>query len=263
MSAARRKGKWVGGTPVLGYNVDPAGGRLVVNEEEAHQVRAIFALFEEHGSLRRTLAEVQRRDWRLKSWTRKNGEFRPGGPFTLHALRRLLANPLYTGAVRHKGQLYPGEHEAIVEAKVWGQAQQRMTRRAVSERGTSRNKHLALLGGLLYCECCAARMVYSYASKNGRQYPYYVCLNAQRNGWAECPSKSLPARVIEESVLARVREAGRGIGDPGEWEQKDRTLQVETIQGIVERVGYDGNAGRVSIRFSPPAGVAAVPEVHA
>ena len=35
MSAARRKGKWVGGCPVLGYDVDPAGGRLLVNEEEA------------------------------------------------------------------------------------------------------------------------------------------------------------------------------------------------------------------------------------
>jgi hypothetical protein len=33
MSAARRKGKWVGGCPVLGYDVDPGGGRLVVNEE--------------------------------------------------------------------------------------------------------------------------------------------------------------------------------------------------------------------------------------
>ena len=33
MSAARRKGKWVGGCPVLGYDVDPAGGRLVVNED--------------------------------------------------------------------------------------------------------------------------------------------------------------------------------------------------------------------------------------
>ena len=28
MSAARRKGKWVGGTPVLGYDVGPGGGRL-------------------------------------------------------------------------------------------------------------------------------------------------------------------------------------------------------------------------------------------
>ena len=39
MSAARRKGKWVGGCPVLGYDVDPAGGRLVVNEEEAERWR--------------------------------------------------------------------------------------------------------------------------------------------------------------------------------------------------------------------------------
>ena len=45
MSAARRKGKWVGGTPVLGYDVDPAGGRLVVNEKEAQRVREIFQLF--------------------------------------------------------------------------------------------------------------------------------------------------------------------------------------------------------------------------
>ena len=50
MSAARKKGKWVGGCPVLGYDVDAGGGRLVVNEEEAERVRAIFALFEETGS---------------------------------------------------------------------------------------------------------------------------------------------------------------------------------------------------------------------
>lgn len=39
MSAARRKGKWVGGYSMLGYDIDPAGGRLLVNEEEAKQVR--------------------------------------------------------------------------------------------------------------------------------------------------------------------------------------------------------------------------------
>jgi site-specific DNA recombinase len=101
MSAARRKGKWVGGYPVLGYDVDPAGGRLVVNEEEAERVRAIFALFEEKRSPLKTLAEIEKRGWRLKSWTRKNGQFRPGGPFAKNSLLRLLTNILYTGAVRH------------------------------------------------------------------------------------------------------------------------------------------------------------------
>ena len=33
MAAARRRGKWVGGNPVLGYDVVPQGGSLVVNEE--------------------------------------------------------------------------------------------------------------------------------------------------------------------------------------------------------------------------------------
>src|SRR5437763_12728042 len=45
LSAARRKGKWMGGVPVLGYDIAPAGGRLVVNPVEAEQVREIFSLF--------------------------------------------------------------------------------------------------------------------------------------------------------------------------------------------------------------------------
>ena len=39
MSAARRKGKWVGGNPVIGYDVAPQGGSLLVNQEEAQRVR--------------------------------------------------------------------------------------------------------------------------------------------------------------------------------------------------------------------------------
>ena len=38
LSAARRKGKWIGGIPVLGYDVAPEGGRLVINAAEAEQV---------------------------------------------------------------------------------------------------------------------------------------------------------------------------------------------------------------------------------
>ena len=263
MSAARRKGKWVGGCPVLGYDVDPGGGRLVVNEEEAERVRAIFALFEEHGSALKTLAEIERRGWRLKSWTRKTGQFRAGGPFALNSLRRLLTNILYTGAIRHKGQPYPGEHAAILAPGTWERVQNLITQGPAGPRGRLRNKHLALLNGLLYCDSCGTRMVYSYSGKKDRKYPYYVCLNAQRKGWAVCPGKSLPAGPIEESVLGRIREAQRGILDPSEWEQMDRTRQVEAIQAIVERIGYDGTARQISIRFHPPAITAAGQEARA
>jgi site-specific DNA recombinase len=249
MSAARRKGKWVGGCPVLGYDVDLAGGRLIINEEEAERVRAIFTLFEENRSVLLTLAEIERRGWRLKSWTRKTGQFRSGRPFAINSLRRLLTNILYTGSIRHKGQPYPGEHVAILAAGMWDRVQNLITYPPAGTHGRSRNKHLALLGGLLYCESCAARMVYSHSRKNDRKYPYYLCLNAQRKGWAACPGKSLPARAIEESVLDRLRKAQPALFAAADWEQMDRTRPVEVIRGSVERVGYDGAARQISIRF--------------
>jgi site-specific DNA recombinase len=252
MSAARRKGKWVGGCPVLGYDVDPSGGRLIVNDQEAERVRTIFALFEEHGSLRLTAEEIERRGWRLKSWTRKTGEFRAGGRFTLNSLRRLLSNILYTGAIRHKGQGYPGQHAAILSPGVWERAQERLTRDATFPQGRSRNKHMALLNGLLHCEACAAPMVYSYAMKKDRKYPYYICRHAQLHGWAACPSKSLSASAIEESVLERLRKEQGGMLDPAEWEKLDRTRQIAKLQAVVERIGYDGRKRQISIRFQQP-----------
>jgi site-specific DNA recombinase len=259
MSAARRKGKWTGGYPVLGYDVDPGGGRLVVNEEEAERVRAIFALFEKCGSVLLTLEEIERRGWRLKSWTRKTGQLHSGGPFALNSLRRLLTNIIYTGSIRHHGKPYPGEHPAILAPGTWDRAQSLMTQRPALASGRTRNKHLALLSGLLFCESCATRMVYSYSGKNDRKYPYYVCLNAQRKGWVVCPAKSLPARAIEESVLGRIRKGPPGIFEPSEWEQMDRTDQVEAIQSVVERIGYDGVAREISIRFQAAAGPQAKP----
>src|SRR5205814_10385524 len=39
IAATRRKGKWTGGTPILGYDVDPQATRLLVNAQEAERVR--------------------------------------------------------------------------------------------------------------------------------------------------------------------------------------------------------------------------------
>jgi len=47
ISAARRKGKWIGGCPVLGYDIDPRGSRLTVNADEGLQVRTIYNLYME------------------------------------------------------------------------------------------------------------------------------------------------------------------------------------------------------------------------
>jgi hypothetical protein len=74
-------------------------------------------------------------------------------------------------------------------------------------------------------------------------------MNAQRQGWAVCPAKSLPAQAIEDSVLGQIRQARRGTLELSTWDQMDRSAQVEASQGIVERVGYDGLARQISIQF--------------
>jgi len=73
MGAARRKGKWVGGTPLPGYDVAPAGGSLVVNPSEARQVRETFELYRNHRSLAAVVAELSKRSWTTKSWKSRSG----------------------------------------------------------------------------------------------------------------------------------------------------------------------------------------------
>jgi site-specific DNA recombinase len=154
MSAARRKGKWVGGNPVLGYDVHPNGGALVVNEDEAGRVRAIFGLYLELGSLLPVVEELDRRGWRLKQWTTRDGKVAGGKPFTRARLHQLLTNITYTGQVRHRGEVYPGEQGAIIDAELWEKVQARLKANAPGSGRSLRNKYGALLKGVVRCATC-------------------------------------------------------------------------------------------------------------
>ena len=208
MSAARRRGKWVGGMPVLGYDVDPGGGRLVLNEDEASQVRAIYELYLASESLLETARELRRRGWTSKRWTTKKSIERGGTPFDKTSLFRLLSNVIYTGRVNHKGTIYKGEHEAIVDEATWQKVQACLRRNGRSGGGAVRNRHGALLKGLLYCIPCQSSMIHTYTARNNRRYRYYVCARAQKEGWDTCPSKSIPAAQIEDFVVDQIRRVG-------------------------------------------------------
>src|SRR5579864_2906969 len=114
MSAARRKGKWVGGRLMLGYDIDPRSRRLVVNGDEASQVRTIFRLYVDYNALIPVVREIDRRGWRAKQWVTKAGASHGGKRFTKGLLFRLLTNPIYLGKIDFEKQIYEGEHEAIV-----------------------------------------------------------------------------------------------------------------------------------------------------
>jgi site-specific DNA recombinase len=126
LSAARRKGKWIGGIPVLGYDVDSQGRGLVVNREEAQKVKEIFAVCERAGTLAAGLQQIQERGIQTKHWASRGGRQHASKPFTRSSLAALLGNVIYKGCISHKGVIYPGEHEAIVETERWEQVNRKL-----------------------------------------------------------------------------------------------------------------------------------------
>src|SRR5262249_19341504 len=119
IAATRRKGKWCGGLPVLGYDVDPCGPRLVVNKKEADRVRAIFGVYVERGSVGGVGEELSHRGWVNKRWQPRKGRLGGGRPFPRTSLYQLLTNVTYIGQIRHKTEVHPGEQAAIVAPEVW------------------------------------------------------------------------------------------------------------------------------------------------
>jgi site-specific DNA recombinase len=229
MSAARRKGKWVGGTPVLGYDVAAGGGRLMVNDKESRRVRDIFALFAQHQSLAAVVAELTRRRWKTKSWTSQNGRAHTGRYFGKASLRRLLTNAIYAGQVEHRGAIYPGEQPSIVEPSVWQEINNELRSNRRAGTGAIRAPQNALLAGLLTCKSCQRPMAPTYTAKPGRRYRYYVCKSARQNGWSSCPTKSVPAGMIENSVVDQLRAALRKIAREPRWDRQ-RELFEQFLQ---------------------------------
>lgn len=207
--AAIQRGQYVGGPIPLGYDIHPDGGKLIPNEQETEIVQAIFRLYLEKQSLAHTLRELHRRGWKTKSWTTKTGKLRNGSNFTKESLRRLLTNPRYIGKVKHDGQVYDGEHDAIVDKVLWTRVQKMLKNNAQASGAAVRNTQGALLKGIIRCSCCDSAMSHNHYQRKGRVYRYYVCIKAQKNGWATCPSKSLPAADLDAFVVERLKGMGK------------------------------------------------------
>jgi site-specific DNA recombinase len=208
IAATRRKGKWSGGFPVLGYDVDKEVRRLVVNRREAARVRTIFDLYLEHQGLLPVVRELERRGWRRKAWVTRKGRKMGGHPFIKTNLHAFLTNPIYAGKLRYKTEVHKGEHAAIVDPAKWQKVQDML--RCNRHKGSAkRNGSTAILKGLLHCRSCECAMTPTYACKGSKRYRYYVCSNALKRGWDECPSQSVPAGGMEEIVVQQISKVGQ------------------------------------------------------
>jgi site-specific DNA recombinase len=203
IGAARKKGKWTGGLPSLGYDINRETHKLVVNEQEARLVRKIYKLYLETNSILNTTIILNEQGYTCKRYVSKTGRQFGGSKFTKNTIHRLLMNPIYTGKIKYQGILYNGEHKAIVEPELFEKIQKQIKYNRINRKVRKNSRCFGVLTHILRCSACDCVMIHTYSIKNKvKKYRYYVCLKAQRLGYATCPTRSLNAKNIEDTVMA-------------------------------------------------------------
>jgi len=192
VAASRKKGMWMGGWAPLGYEVRDR--KLIIHEADAERVRSIFKRFVQLKSatlLARELVAVGAKN-------------RYGHLLDKGVLYRLLNNRVYIGDAVHKGVAYPGEHEAIIDRKLWDQAHAILKQSPRKRAATTRAQTPALLKGLLFGPDGAA-MSPTHTRKGGRLYRYYISQSVMKRGTEACPVRQVPAAEIERIVIDQIR----------------------------------------------------------
>jgi site-specific DNA recombinase len=178
----------------------------VVNPEEAARVRKIFELYLHLQALLPVVAELERRGWKNKFTTLRTGQPRGGKAFDKVSLQAFLRNPIYIGKLRYDGELYDGEHEALVSPELFQKVGAQLHQNAKTGGVHVRNKYGAILKGLLYCTACGKSMIHSYTIRVTKRYRYYRCGNAIRKGHRACPIGHISAPEIERLVVNQIQQ---------------------------------------------------------
>lgn len=214
IAASKAKGMWMGGNVPLGYDVKER--KLIVNDAEAETVRMIFRRYAELGSVRTLAEELVGLGIVSKRRQGAGGVLAGGNRFSRGALYTLLQNPIYRGEIGHQGKVYPGQHEAIVEAEHWKLVQAKLAGNRHARALGATAEEPSLLAGLIV-DGEGHRMTPTHAVKKGRRYRYYVS-TALITSTRTHHDKGLrvPAGDVEALVLDRIRTFFASEQDVGE-----------------------------------------------
>ncbi|MDR6657591.1 DNA invertase Pin-like site-specific DNA recombinase [Tardiphaga robiniae] len=192
VAASRKRGKWMGGWTPLGYEVRDR--KLLIHEPDAERVRAIFRRFVQLKSatlLARELIAANERN-------------RYGHLLDKGVLYKLLNNRVYVGEAVHKGTSYPGEHQPIIDKKLWDEVHTILKVSPRKRAGYARAQTPALLRGRLFGPDGAA-MSPTHTRKAGRLYRYYVSQTAMKRGGSDCSVRQAPAAELGKIVIDQIR----------------------------------------------------------
>jgi site-specific DNA recombinase len=143
----------------------------------------------------------------------------------------LLTNPIYCGKIKHKTDLYQGQHQAIIDDEIYERVQAQLRENSFNRGNRLPSKYGGLLKGLIRCPNCNVAMVHNMTKRNAIVYRYYTCVRAIKRGRQACKHPSLPAGEIEAAVVDQVREISR---DTKLRDEIIRQAMIATQQGRAE-----------------------------
>jgi len=208
IAASKKKGMWMGGFPPLGYQrIDK---KLVPHPEDTKTVQFIFEQYLKCGSVRLLKDIVHGRGLKTPIRTSKKGRTYGGADLSRGHLYQILRNPLYMGKVRHKGEVYDGLHDGIIDQELFDAVQiQLNTNTPVRKNGFIKSG--SILKSLLY-DCDGVIYSPTYTVKNSNRYSYYISQNLiQYRDHPKGTMARIPAHEIEKTITDALKDWVTGI----------------------------------------------------
>ena len=204
IAASKAKGMWMGGRVPLGYDLRDRRSLYINSKEAVEQVREIFRQYLRLRTVPSLMAYLNPTDIRTKVRIGADGRKAGGQHYFRGGLYQLLRNHIYIGEIEHKGAVYPGEHQAILDRELWNQVQELLNLNQNGGRDGSRTASRRLLTGLIFSES-GVRYIPTNTQKGGRRYHYYTSQSVIKGDKEEGSLGRLPAPALESAVADRMR----------------------------------------------------------
>ncbi len=169
----------------------------------------------------------------LVRWLNAHG-FRTmvGGLWEERALRRVMDSGFASGQFMHRGELLPGIHEPLIDAKTWQAYLDARRARAAAPARRERSQYL--LSGLVRCARCGRPMV---AGQFGDQrQPKYRCRTGKEQGPEGCAGGYVMAKFVEGAVYDWLTELAGEADQSHEAAMKSK-VRRDTVRTDVKRLG--------------------------
>lgn len=243
MAAARKRGQWLGGRALLGYNIDKDAKKLIINQKEAKLIREIFDLYLKGNSLLKVAKILDNKGYRTKVTTSQKGKTFGGFKYGVTQIQSIITSVLYIGKVFYAGQIYDGQQEAIIDEETFKKAQERLKENRVERKANKNIECTGLLTHLLHCSTCKNFMFHTYTLKNKtRKYRYYVCSGAQKHGYSSCPNKSVNAQAVEDAVISCLK---RIFADNKKSRDKQNKQEIDALMSPIWDTLYPEEKRRI------------------